>query len=711
MSTSRNSDIVVCLKNTPKGRLNYDRSRHVTKKFLDQCSSPPELKHLHDESKYRYINPNYQRKNQQQLKEKGDEEKQEKSEESSYDDSCEDSGSLDFEKLRIKTSPCKPALAVSPDFARSVKAIKEYEHQYDNRVKDALEKKAKEFQTHSSELQQKAQKQLKDLERKNIMKALQVQETTLLQHKKGTDESAKVQLKMQEDHRKHAQMLERKHEKIQEEIRKKEQEKKEREDKLKQLLTDLNTVQSRILTIQPKCAVQNKLADQCKLIVERIRKTTTDLENHIIHELQSGEINQSLPDKLKEAVMFALNAYEAISKRIEEENRKIEEEKAKAAAAAEAKRLEEQAKAAAAAAAPVATSTPIPSSSDKNNPSLTPGISPVTEASGATQLAEHEIQCVDIDAFQWYTKLQDNMKKTEELIKALSSPESKKLKFDLQKAVNTPINAISQVSGEHMREKLKRLLDLMSGKSVEVGSKRVSVGVHPQALTFCKYLAAKMFVKKGDEQVSSKHETAFATAMVFVGLWMEHPDIGELFLGHLHSACPYTVPYYIPRQEGQSSEDYRKALGYRYNSDGSVEKHDQFLKRMSGMMRLYAAILVAPPPPLRGTTNSHPYGVENAWIWLSRVMNIYPHPDITATMIYDMLHVAGNALYTRYGKQFQKLLYMLIKEYLPKLKQVATASGGGPLTRLETFLETCLKHNRQIPHPEGFLQADFWLSS
>ncbi|XP_060071931.1 mRNA export factor GLE1-like [Ylistrum balloti] len=698
MSTSRSNDIVVRLKNTSKGRIIYERSRHVTKKFLDECSSPPELSCLHDESKYRYVNPNYLHQNQQHLREKRDEEKEEKNEESS--DYCSEELALQHVE-ELQTSPRKPAIFVSPDFARSVKSIKEYEHLGDNKVKDALAKKANEFQTHSDQLHQKTHKQLKDLERKNILRALEVQETTLTQHRKGRDESAKVYLKMQEDHRKHAQMLERKHDKIQDEIRKKEQEKKEREEKVKQLFTDLKTIQSRILVIQPNCAIQNKLADQCKMIVERIRKTASDLENHIIHETQSGEINQSLPDKLKEAVKFALNAYEAITKRIEEEKQKLEEEKAKAAAAAaEAKRQEEQAKAAAAA-SPIATSTPVSSSSDKN------------KSPGATKLAEDEIQCADIDAFEWYTKLQKDMGKTEELIKPLSNPESKKLKFDLQKAVNTPINAISPISGEHLREKLKRLLDLLSGQSVEVGSKRVNVGDHPQGLTFCKYLAAKMIVKKGDEQVSSKHETAFATAMVFVGLWMEHPDVGNLFLSHLHRACPYTVPYYIPRQEGQSPEDHRKTLGYRYNSDGSVEKQDQFLKRMSGMMRLYAAIMVSPPPPLRGTSNVHPHGVDNAWIWLCRVMNIHPHPDITATMIYDMLHVAGNALYAKYGKQFQKLLYMLIKEYLPKLKQVASSSGGGPLTRLETFLENCLKHNRQImiPNPEGFLQADFWLSS
>ena len=54
-----------------------------------------------------------------------------------------------------------------------------------------------------------------------------------------------------------------------------------------------------------------------------------------------------------------------------------------------------------------------------------------------------------------------------------------------------------------------------------------------------------------------------------------------------------------------------RALGYNY-VDGAVEKQDKFLRRMSGVMRLYAALMVAPPP--RG---EHPHGIENAWRWLT----------------------------------------------------------------------------------------------
>ena len=54
-----------------------------------------------------------------------------------------------------------------------------------------------------------------------------------------------------------------------------------------------------------------------------------------------------------------------------------------------------------------------------------------------------------------------------------------------------------------------------------------------------------------------------------------------------------------------------RSLGYNYEDNGEVEKQDKFLRRMSGMMRLYAALLVS--TPARGQNHPHPHGLENAW--------------------------------------------------------------------------------------------------
>ena len=104
---------------------------------------------------------------------------------------------------------------------------------------------------------------------------------------------------------------------------------------------------------------------------------------------------------------------------------------------------------------------------------------------------------------------------------------------------------------------------------------------------------------------------------------------------------------------------------------------------MSGLMRLYSSLIISTPP--QGQHHPHPHGVQHAWQWLARVMNNEPRPDITATLLVDMLSVAGNSLMATYGVQMRKALQALCSDYLPKIKSVNGA--GGPVARLEELLE------------------------
>ena len=77
--------------------------------------------------------------------------------------------------------------------------------------------------------------------------------------------------------------------------------------------------------------------------------------------------------------------------------------------------------------------------------------------------------------------------------------------------------------------------------------------------------------------------------------------------------------------------------GYRVSEKGSVESEDIFLKRMSGVVRLYAAIIQTSP---LHSGQPHPHGPEHGWAWLARVLNMPPHPTLTATALYDFLEVS-----------------------------------------------------------------------
>ena len=224
---------------------------------------------------------------------------------------------------------------------------------------------------------------------------------------------------------------------------------------------------------------------------------------------------------------------------------------------------------------------------------------------------------------------------------------------------------------------------------------------------------------------------AFAIAAVAVALWNDSQEFGELLLANFRITCPFIVPAFFPQKEGQLNEDYYKSLGYKYSDDGTVEKQDKFLKRVSGLMRLYAAIIVT--KQRRGITQPHPHGLQNAWRWLAAMLNnghnlIYnssnfkyfnlilnaffvsePRPemsDVVATLFLDMLQVTGNFLWSAYPKQFPKLLSVMITEYYPLMGKIG-GIGGGPMTRLEEFLKNCLSTGN-IPPPEGQLPPNFW---
>lgn len=109
-------------------------------------------------------------------------------------------------------------------------------------------------------------------------------------------------------------------------------------------------------------------------------------------------------------------------------------------------------------------------------------------------------------------------------------------------------------------------------------------------------------------------------------------------------------------------------LGYRF-TDNKIEPQDQYLKRLSGLQRLYSAILIT--KQRRSQQNQpHPHGLENGWIWLSNFLNLEPLPEICATLLLEFIQVCGAELWQTYQRQFLKLLLVLQQAYMAKLDEV-----------------------------------------
>ncbi|KAL4660329.1 nucleoporin GLE1 [Arapaima gigas] len=311
---------------------------------------------------------------------------------------------------------------------------------------------------------------------------------------------------------------------------------------------------------------------------------------------------------------------------------------------------------------------------------------------------------------KWYKELQnsaDQCARTFEELNNTKDPQTKKLKMELQKAATIPVSQISSISGSKLKEVFDKIDTLLSGRSVQSGGRSVSASHHPQGLDFVSYKLAEKFVKQGEEEIASHHEAAFPIAVVASGVWELHPKVGDLLLAHLHKKCPYSVPYYPAMKEGTSVEDYQRILGYRIEESG-VEAQDSFLKRMSGMIRLYAAII-----QLRWPHNNRkggcPYGLNNGWHWLAQMLNMEPLADITATLLFDFLEVCGHALMKQYQGQFWKLIFLIKEDYFPRIEAVTSTGQMGAVMRLKQFLEDSLSH-REIPPPKGQLSSSFWRS-
>ncbi|KAM4616692.1 mRNA export factor GLE1 [Polymixia lowei] len=311
---------------------------------------------------------------------------------------------------------------------------------------------------------------------------------------------------------------------------------------------------------------------------------------------------------------------------------------------------------------------------------------------------------------KWYRELQDSAAKCSQSLEGLNSArdvQTKKLRMELQKAATIPVSQISSISGSQLKDILDKIDKLLSGRSVVSGGKSVSISQHPQGLDFVSYKLAEKFVKQGEEEVASHHEAAFPIAVVASGLWELHPRVGDLILAHLHKKCPYAVPHYPPMKDGTSVEEYQRILGYRVDDSG-VEGQDSFLKRMSGMIRLYAAIIQL-RWPYGSKQGADPHGLNHGWRWLAQMLNMEPLADVTATLLFDFLEVCGHALMKQYQGQFWKLILLIREEYFPRIEAVTSTGQMGSVMRLKQFLETSLR-SRQISLPKGQLTSSFWRS-
>ncbi|XP_031225486.1 nucleoporin GLE1 isoform X1 [Mastomys coucha] len=686
------------LRNSSKGRLRYDREWLLRyEDVLEECMTLPKL------SSYSgwvvdHILPNSSGHTQENAP---------SSDNSPSSESAPGLSQSSLRKSPVRSSPQSPSPStpngtqsthespftepITPQCSRAIRVegcIRMYELAHKMRGTEGLRQWQEEQERKVRALSEMASEQLKrfdELKELKLHKEFQDLQEVM---EKSTREALGHQEKLKAEHRHRAKILNLKlREAEQQRVKQAEQEQLRKEEGQVRLRS-LYTLQEEVLQLHQQLAASSQHKDLLNVDLAAFQTRANQLcgliSGIIRTTLESGyptAENQAEAERALQEMRGLLSNLEQEITRASEVKKKDEEE-------ARVKLQESQVQQGSG--APSQTSAPSPSPA-------------------GTQTEDLQVKVQD-STMQWYQQLQDASAKCMLAFEDLTSSkdsQTKKIKMDLQKAATIPVSQISTIAGSKLKEVFDKIHSLLSGKPVQSGGRAVSVTLNPQGLDFVQYKLAEKFVKQGEEEVASHHEAAFPIAVVASGIWMLHPKVGDLILAHLHKKCPYSVPFYPAFKEGMALEDYQRMLGYQV-TDSKVEQQDNFLKRMSGMIRLYAAIIQL-QWPYGNRQVAHPHGLNHGWRWLAQILNMEPLSDVTATLLFDFLEVCGNALMKQYQVQFWKMILLIQEDYFPRIEAITSSGQMGSFIRLKQFLEKCLQR-REIPMPRGFLTSSFWRS-
>ncbi|XP_029468558.1 nucleoporin GLE1 isoform X2 [Rhinatrema bivittatum] len=529
----------------------------------------------------------------------------------------------------------KPSLMLlSPRAVEVESCIRQYEKIHRTKSKEGLQERQERQEKLGKNVSDFATEQLKRFE--ELLELKQRQECQNLRElmEEGCKEALGQQEKLKEEHKHRAKILKLK-------LREAEQAR-QRQEEGRERLHRLYAIQEEVLQLNQQIDPNYKHKELLRIdisgysnrgnqicgLVSGIIRTCSERGFPTQEDMSSGE--RALQD-MRELIS---NMHQDLTAAMEEKKRRDEEEATAAREKQKALEREQQMK--------TQMPAPVPAQEPRHK-----------EKAGLQVKAK-------VSTMQLYQQLQDSCAQCVTSFSALTSskdPQVKRLKMELQKAATIPVSQISSIAGSQLKEIFDKISNLLSGKQIPCAGRMVSVTQHPHSLDFVYYKLAEKFVKQGEEEIASHHEAAFPIAVVASGIWELHPRVGELILAHLHKKCPYSVPFYPAYKEGTPTHEYQRALGYQVVDD-KVEQQDNFLKRMSGMIRLYAAIIQLRWP--YGTKGAHPHGLNHGWQWLAQMLNMEPLVDVTATLLFD-------------------------------------------------FLEQCLQR-KEIPVPNGTLTASFWRS-
>ncbi|RAL38792.1 hypothetical protein DM860_013473 [Cuscuta australis] len=185
---------------------------------------------------------------------------------------------------------------------------------------------------------------------------------------------------------------------------------------------------------------------------------------------------------------------------------------------------------------------------------------------------------------------------------------------------------------------------------------------------------------------------AYGRAIVLVT--SQVPVAMDIIISELNKVCIYTVPKYIEYSTSvfKTKEAYCRAIGFQ--EDGKFESDNSYLSRLHAYMKLYGAIVQT---EVEGFQNLH--GHQEGWAWLARFLNTIPANLYTAAALIAFLEAAGFVLYRKYKRHFEKLLYIIARDFM---KALDGKQSSGVISELRTYIES----KKYLSEPKGWRLSD-----
>ena len=248
-----------------------------------------------------------------------------------------------------------------------------------------------------------------------------------------------------------------------------------------------------------------------------------------------------------------------------------------------------------------------------------------------------------------------------------TSAETRGVKRSIKKFITLSVQQISATQ-EQVKRKSAGILEFLAQQH----------GLHQM---FALVTLASKMVSQCDAQISRLPSFAFPLGEVAVSVGRAFPDFLKLLLAMLQNECPLCVPMIAhPGPKADKDMKYYEALRFKV-TNGTVENVEEYVTRLQGFVRLYAAVLQVDRDP-----QAMDSALGQAWAYTAWLLNALPASRFTASALDAFLSVAGWRMFGRFGRQFVKMMDCVSTHFLKELGDLGDPEANAVATRLGSFV-------------------------